>query len=821
MNTYVDVILPLPLNRVFTYSIPLHFANEVFIGSRIIVQFGKKKFYTAIVTNMHNNTPQTYSTKDIYAILDSKPIVTTIQLKLWHWLASYYMCSIGEVYKAAIPSGLKIESETIVSANDDFEEDETNRLKEKESVILDLVASKEKLSISEIERISGYNNILPVIKSLLEKEALLITEQLKKSYKVKFERCVRLTIPRNDQDKLRTTFDELERSKKQFKLLLKYLDLSGYMQKGELKEVTKRDLIEKADVSNAVIKALTDKGILEIYQRELSRLDVSQVDKEPLKMLNDAQQTALKEIDESFENKDVVLFHGVTSSGKTEVYMHLIEEVVARGEQVLFMVPEIALTTQLTERLKKVFGDKLAIYHSKFTDNERVEIWNTLLNENSIQIVIGVRSSLFLPFRNLGLVIIDEEHEATYKQQDPAPRYNGRNAAMVLSAFHNGKTLLGSATPSIESFYNAKIGKYGYVELTTRHENVELPFVHAVDLRKERAEKTMLSHFSKPLASGIRRNIENGSQTIIFQNRRGFAPMVECSMCGWVPRCEHCDVSLTYHKSSKSLSCHYCGYSIVMPDACPSCSNHSIESLGLGTEKIEEEITTLFKGAKVSRMDLDTTRTKKAYENIIKEFQENNTNILVGTQMISKGLDFHNVSLVGIINADMIMNYPDFRAHERAFQMMVQVAGRAGRRLQRGEVIIQTSSPELPLIKQIMHSDYNGMYETQISERHRFCYPPFYRLIYIYMKHRNEKVVHNRSMMYARYLKSIFGDRVLGPDNPPVARIQSMFIRKIVIKIENEASIKKAKEILMKSKEDLALNPDYKSLIIYFDVDPV
>ena len=821
MSIFADVILPLPLNRVFTYSIPFHFEKEVFIGSRIIVQFGKKKYYTAIVMNIHDNAPNGYTAKEIHAILDSRPIVTQSQLRLWQWIASYYMCSIGEVYKAALPSGLKIESETIVSANDDYEEEEEARLKEKESVILDLVASIEKLSLSEIERISGYNNVLPIIKSLLDKEALVITEQLKKSYKVKFERCVRLTISRTDQQKLRETIDSLERSKKQFALLLKYLDLSGFMRKGELAEVKKKELIEKAGVSNATIKSLIDKGIFEVYQREKSRLEETVTEQEALKILNPYQESALSLIDENFKSKDVVLFHGVTSSGKTEVYMHLIEEVVESGRQVLFMVPEIALTTQLTERLKKVFGDKLAIYHSKFTDNERVEIWNKLLNEDSIRIVIGVRSSLFLPFRNLGLVIIDEEHEATYKQQDPAPRYNGRNTAMVLASLQGGKTLLGSATPSVESFYNAMTGKYGYVELTRRHENVELPYVHAIDMRKERAEKTVVSHFSRPLASGIRKNIETGVQSIIFQNRRGFAPMVECSMCGWVPRCEHCDVSLTYHKSTKSLSCHYCGYSIVMPDSCPSCKNHSLMSLGLGTEKLEEEITSIFHGAKVSRMDLDTTRTKKAYENIISDFQENRTNVLVGTQMVSKGLDFHNVSLVGIINADTIMNYPDFRAHERAFQMMVQVAGRAGRRQQRGEVIIQTNSPELPLIRQIINSDYRGMYETQIAERQRFCYPPFYRLIYIYIKHRDEKIVHNRSMMYAKYLRSVFGDRVLGPDNPPVARIQSMFIRKIVIKIENEASISKAKEILMKSREDLLQNPDFKSLLIYFDVDPV
>ena len=821
MSTFAEVILPLPLNKVFTYSIPDYMINDVYIGSRIIVQFGKKKFYTAIVMNIHHRIPLDYQPKDIYAVLDSKAIVTPIQLKLWQWIASYYMCSIGEVYKAAIPSGLKIESETMVCVNDDFEEDEEHKLSNRESVIFDLVAGKDKISISEIERISGIANILPVIKSLLEKDALIISEQLKKSYKVKFERCVRLTVSRDDQDRLRKIFDELTRSKKQFTLLLKYIDMSAFMQKGELREVTKKDLLEKTGISNAVLKSLVDKGIMELYQREKSRLEQTDDEIESLKTLNENQEKSLSEIKDMFKERDVVLFHGVTGSGKTEVYMHLIEETIARGEQVLFMVPEIALTTQLTERLRNVFGKQLAIYHSKFTDNERVEIWNNLLNSDEIKIVIGVRSSLFLPFRNLGLVIVDEEHEATYKQQDPAPRYNGKNCAMVLSAFHYGKCLLASATPSIESYFNAITGKYGYVELSSRHENVELPYIHAVDVRQQRADKMMISHFTRDLASRIRRNIEEGSQSIIFQNRRGFAPMIECGMCGWVPRCEHCDVSLTYHKSQKSLTCHYCGFTLPMPHECPSCKNHALTSLGLGTEKLEEEITQIFKGAKVSRMDLDTTRTKKAYENIITEFQSNKTNILVGTQMVSKGLDFNNVSLVGIINADTIMNYPDFRSHERAFQMMVQVAGRAGRRKQRGEVIIQTSNPESSLIKQIIRNDYRGMYDVQIAEREQFCYPPFYKLIYIYLKHKDESIVDSRAKMYAQYLRSIFGERILGPDNPPVARMHSLHIRKIMIKIENEASISKAKSILLNSLDEMRKEPKFKSMMVYFDVDPM
>ena len=821
MIQFADVILPLPVNRYFTYRIPAEMLDSVHIGSRVIVPFGRKKYYTAIVVSLHMAAPKEYETKDIYAMLDANPVLRHPQLKLWEWIAQYYMCSVGEVYKAALPSGLKIESETLVSLNDDYEEDPDNRLKERELQLVALLGSKERMSVAELEKESGLKNLLPVIKSLLDKEAVFISEELKKSYRPKQESYVRLLVGRSDQDRLRTLFDDLSRSKKQLALLMKFMELSHFMQRGDLIEISKKDLLEKAAVTPAVLNGLVGKGVMEIYKKEISRVDRSVLETQPVYPLNEHQQRAWNDINTHFRDKQVVLLHGVTSSGKTEVYIHLMEEVIRQGRQVLFMVPEIALTTQLTDRLQRVFGRKLAIYHSKFSDSERVEIWNNLLLHDEIRIVLGVRSSVFLPFKDLGLVIVDEEHEATYKQQDPAPRYHGRNVALVLASMHGAKTVLGTATPAVETYYNALEGKYGLVELTARHEEIALPEIVAVDIKELKRKKRMISHFSPLLAEKIHQSLARKEQVILFQNRRGFAPMVECALCAWVPKCNYCDVSLTYHKYQKQLTCHYCGYTIDVPAVCPSCGNPSLITRGFGTEKIEEEITEIFPESKVARMDLDTTRTKKAYENIITGFQQQKTNVLVGTQMISKGLDFDHVSVVGILNADSMMNYPDFRAHERAYQMMAQVAGRAGRRNKQGEVILQTSVPQHPLILQVINNDYAGMYREQLKERELFHYPPFYRLIYIYMKHRDEKVLDELSTNYAHHLRAVFGNRILGPDNPPVARVQSLFIRKIVLKVELSASIQRAKELLLSTRNEMMADERFKSLIFYYDVDPI
>lgn len=821
MTQFADIILPLPVHRYFTYIIPEEMLESVHPGSRVIVPFGKKKYYTGIVASLHNIRPREYEMKEIFSVLDSAPILRHPQLKFWEWIAGYYMCSVGEVYKAALPSGLKLESETVVSLNDEYEEDPDNRLREREITVLDAFGDKERLSVTELEKTSGIGNILPVVKSLLEKQAILISEEIKKSYKPKQESYVRLTVDRSDTERLHSLFDEFGRSRKQLALLMKYMELSHFMQpRVSLAEVSRKELLEKSGVSLGVLKGVLDKGILEVYQKEISRMEAVNLQTEALYDLNANQQQAYQEILTSFREKEVTLLHGVTSSGKTEVYIHLIREVLKNGRQVLFLVPEIALTTQLTTRLQRVFGSQLAVYHSKFSDNERVEIWNEMLNGDRIRIVLGVRSSVFLPFRDLGLVIVDEEHEATYKQQDPAPRYNGRNAALVLASLHGAKALLGTATPAVETYFNAQSGKYGLVELNARHEDLALPRIVAVDLQEMKRKKRMISHFTPQLAQKIHQTLENKEQVILFQNRRGFAPMVECALCAWIPKCQNCDVSLTYHKGKKQLTCHYCGYTLDLPPTCPACGHVSLVARGFGTEKIEEEITQIFPEAQVARMDLDTTRSKKAYESILHAFQQQKTNVLVGTQMISKGLDFDHVSVVGILSADTMMNYPDFRAHERAYQMMAQVSGRAGRKNKQGEVILQTAQPQHPLIHQVINNDYIGMYNDQLRERKQFHYPPFYRLIYIYMKHRNEETLDELSRAYAQRLRMIFGDRILGPDNPPVARVQSLFIRKIVLKVELAASVVKAKELLLASRQDMMADERFKSLIFYYDVDP-
>ncbi len=819
---YADLVLPLALSQYFTYEITPEMKDSIDIGSRVVVPFGKgNKFYTGIVVSLHNTAPKEYETKAIYSILDPKPILRQPQLKLWEWIADYYMCSVGEVFKAAIPAGLKIDSETQLTLNNEFVEDESDRLNKKESAILDALSATEKMTVGQIEKSTKLKNLLPAVRGLMEKMAIVLSEEIKFKYKPKVEPCVRMTVDRNDQDTLREIFDSLMRSQKQLAVLMKLLELSRFMHNADLVEVTKKDLLEQSAVTAAVLKSLETKGYVEVYNREVTRLATSADIVQDVYDLNEKQQVAFDEINTSFKDKQTVLLHGVTSSGKTEVYIHLIKEILEQGKQALLMVPEIALTTQLSMRLERVFGKKLAIYHSKFSDNERVEIWKKLLETDEVKVVLGVRSSVFLPFNNLGLIIVDEEHEPTFKQQDPAPRYHGRNVAMVLASLHGAKTLLGTATPSVESYYNATTGKYGLVELTARHQAIMLPEIVAVNTQELKKRKQMISLFSPLLLHKMNMSLQNQEQAILFQNRRGFAPMIECDLCAWVPKCIHCDVSLTYHKGLRQLTCHYCGYSIEVVHVCPACGNPDLVPKGFGTEKIEEEITRVLPSSRVVRMDLDTTRTKSAYERIITNFQQRKSNVLIGTQMISKGLDFDHVKVVGILNADSMLNFPDFRAHERAFQMLTQVAGRAGRKHKQGEVIIQTSQPEHKLIRQVINNDYKGMYAKELDERKAFKYPPFYRLIYIYMKHKDEKLLNELATTYANYLRRIFGNRVLGPDNPPVARVQSLFIRKVMLKVEIDAPISRAKEILLQSRIDMLRDPRFKSLIFYYDVDPL
>ncbi|MDK7683933.1 primosomal protein N' [Bacteroides fragilis] len=819
MKKYVDVILPLPLPRCFTYSLPDEGAEEVQIGCRVVVPFGRKKYYTAIVRNVHHYAPTEYEVKEISTVLDTSPILLPGQSRFWEWLADYYLCTQGDVYKAALPSGLKLESETIVEYNPDFEADAP--LSEREQLVLDLLAKEPEQCVTKLEKESGLKNILTVIKSLLDKEALFVKEELRRTYKPKTEARVRLAADASGEENLRRIFDELERAPKQLALLMKYVELSGVLGGGASKEVSKKELLQRASASPAIFNGLVEKQIFEVYYQEIGRLNRLVGKTVELNVLNEYQQRAYHEIMQSFQEKNVCLLHGVTSSGKTEVYIHLIEETLRQGRQVLYLLPEIALTTQITERLKRVFGSRLGIYHSKFPDAERVEIWQKQLTEEGYDIILGVRSSVFLPFRNLGLVIVDEEHENTYKQQDPAPRYHARNAAIVLASMYGAKTLLGTATPSVETWQNATTGKFGWVELKERYKEIQLPEIIPVDIKELHRKKRMTGQFSPLLLQYVREALDNKQQVILFQNRRGFAPMIECRTCGWVPKCKNCDVSLTYHKGINQLTCHYCGYTYQLPRSCPACEGVELMHRGFGTEKIEDDVKLIFPEASVARMDLDTTRTRSAYEKIIADFEQGKTDILIGTQMVSKGLDFDHVSVVGILNADTMLNYPDFRSYERAFQLMAQVAGRAGRKNKRGRVVLQTKSIDHPIIRQVMTNDYEDMVAGQLAERQMFHYPPYYRMVYVYLKNRNETLLDVMAHTMAEKLRALFGNRILGPDKPPVARIQTLFIRKIVVKIEQNAPMSRARELLLRVQREMIEDERFKSLIVYYDVDPM
>jgi primosomal protein N' (replication factor Y) len=817
---YIDVILPLALANTYTYRISGEMAMLARVGMRIIVPFGKKKFYTGLVYELHNREPEHVEVKEVISLLDKEPVVRKNQLKFWLWIADYYQCTLGEVFKAALPSGLKLESETIISIVADYIAD--SPLKPKEQQFLDLLSSSGQMKINELSKEMSVKNILPLVKKLMDAGAVEIREEIKERYKPKTETYVKLTDTYSQSGKLEELFESLSRTKKQLDLLMFYLSYSNFFQEKERKEVTKKELLEKSGISLSVLNVLQEKGIMEAYRKEKGRLDLSDLSGlQSGHSLSDEQQKAYSEILALYREKQTVLLHGVTSSGKTEVYIHLIEEVLKQGKQVLFLLPEIALTTQITSRLKKVFGNKLGIYHSRFPDAERVEIWNNLLFNKGYQIILGVRSSVFLPFRELGLVIVDEEHENTYKQFDPAPRYHARNASIILASMHGAKVLLGSATPSVESYYNAHTGKYGLVRLLNRYEGIQLPEIMVADIKEARRKKQMKQDFSPLLYKEMKEALERKEQIILFQNRRGFAPYVECCSCSAVPRCKNCDVSLTYHKRNNELVCHYCGYIIPLPEKCPACGNPALESRGFGTEKIEEEIAQVFPEATVGRLDMDTARSRKNYEKIIFDFEKGKIDILIGTQMISKGLDFDRVRVVGVLNADSLLNYPDFRSFERAFQLMAQVAGRAGRRNNRGRVILQTSTPSHPVITQVVNNNYEEMYNVQLDERKLFKYPPFCRLIYIYVKGKDFYMTEKAADLLADNLKTVFGVRVYGPDKPVITRIQNLHIKKIMLKIEVEAPSDKAKKLLREIVNHTLAQGLFKSIFIQVDVDPV
>ncbi len=823
---YVDVILPLPVDGYFTYSVPEEMTDTIEPGTRVVVQFGAKKLYSALVRRVHKQKPEGYETKPIEALLDSEPVVPESCFDLWEWMAGYYHCPIGEVLKAALPSGLKLESETRITYNAEFTEDINNRLTPREELIFEVIRDKKSLSVLELNNSSLKKGTLPVVKELLKKGAIAIEEEISESYKPKKEIYIHLAPEFHDEVRLCRMLDLLVKARKQHVLLTCFLRLKDDF--GELAKVSilKKELLEQCDATPSALNGLLSKGILVAEERTIDRLDQYEGTINPLNELSPAQQKAYDEIIGSFGKNVTTLLHGVTASGKTEIYIKLIEEVMKQGKQALYLLPEIGLTTQIISRLKRFFGNKVGVYHSKFNDAERVEIWNKVLNyeknnEGDHQLIVGARSSVFLPFRDLGLIIVDEEHETSYKQFDPSPRYHARDAAIVLGYLRKLPVLLGTATPAVESYFNALSGKYGLVELTERHKQIDLPMIIPADFKEAYRRKQMRSHLTPELYQEITEALSKNEQVILFQNRRGFSPFVECKLCGWIPKCTHCDVSLTYHKHNNTLVCHYCGYTIANPSTCHSCGNKEISTKGFGTEKIEEELTELFPSANVERMDLDSTRARKAYENIIQRFENGSIDILVGTQMITKGLDFENVSVVGILNADNLLNFPDFRAHERSFQLMAQVSGRAGRKHKQGKVIVQTSEPEHAIIKQVIENDYKAMFNDQIEERKFFNYPPFYRVINIVLKHRDKTELDRIAGEAAKALRSKFGKRLLGPEYPAINRIKQLYMKQMWLKLEREISVTNAKQQMQQILDEVKSRTGNKSIQIIIDVDPM
>lgn len=821
--TYAEVLLPLPLTGFFTYKVPDMMAEAIRPGCRVVVPFGRTKFYTGIVAGLTPRRPEGFETKEISQLLDSEPIVRHPQLKFWEWIADYYLCSTGEVFRAAVPAGLKLESETVVEVNPDFEEDPGDRLGERDLLVMNAVRRvPKKATLAAVARETGFRNTSAIVARLVERDALMVSENLVERYKTRKIEMVEMAIERGDSAALHAAFDSVKGAPKQEKTLLTLIELSGFMRQGsDLCEVTRADLLDRSGVTSPIIIALENKGIVRRRKKEVSRF--AQVSKAtmPMPELTDSQREARDAIIKSWGEKDITLLHGVTSSGKTEVYISLIDRMLRSGRQVLYLVPEIALTTQLTTRLQRVFGPKVIIYHSRFSDSERVELWRRLLTTHEPLVVLGARSALFMPFASLGLIIVDEEHESSFKQQDPAPRYNARDAAMVLAGMHGAKTLLGSATPAVDTYYKALTGRFGLVSLTERYGGSELPRVEIVDMAKARKKREVSGAFSLQLRRLINDAASADRQTILFLNRRGFAPMARCKMCGYVPKCENCDVSLTYHHGIDRLVCHYCGTPYDLPRVCPACREPGLEIIGYGTERIEEEIAASFPDIPVARLDRDTTRNKDDYERIIDEFSAGKDKMLVGTQMVTKGLDFGRVSVVGVINADATINQPDFRSAERAFNMLEQVAGRAGRRGDDGVVAIQTYTPSHPLFGFLVSHDYTGFYNHEIEERRLYNYPPFTRIINIYLKHREQGRLHILAGAYGRRLRELFGNRVFGPEEPHVARIKQMHIMRIMIKIETEASMKKVKHILRETYLEMDAARALNGAQVYYDVDPM
>ena len=814
MQHFIQVILPLSLPQTFTYKVSEAEFEYLKIGMRVAVPFGKSKFYTGLVSELHHNAPTLYEAKEIHQIIDDKPIVTEIQLQHWQWIATYYMCSLGEVYRSALPSGLMLESETIISHKQDFFIDAA-QLSDDEYLLVEALNQQSSLKIQEVISILNKKNVFPIIHALLAKNVISLQEEMIEEYKPKLVRYIRLYPEFNTNEKLEELLLVLKNAQKQKEILLSYFQLHATTKK----PISVKELTEFSGATAAVIKALVDKQIFEEYYIQQDRVSFSDSNKEKVK-LNEFQTKSFQEIETVFTQKEVCLLHGVTASGKTEVYIKLIEQFLEKGNQILYLLPEIALTTQLVSRLTQYFGNKVAVFHSKYSNNERVEVWNQVLNSSEkAQIIIGARSAMFLPFQNLGFIIIDEEHEQTFKQTDPAPRYHARDAAIVLANFHKAKVLLGSATPSIETYFNAQNNKYGLVTLNERFGNAVLPEIQLVDLKDSYFRKKMNGHFSLFLIDSMTEALSNGEQIILFQNRRGYSPVIECMTCGHVPQCPQCDVSLTYHKFKNQLRCHYCGYSMAKPTNCHACSSIDLVSKGFGTEQIELELKALFPEKKIARMDQDTTRGKYAFEKLIDGFKNRETDILVGTQMLAKGLDFDNVSLVGILNADSMLYFPDFRAFERSFQMMTQVSGRAGRSDKKGKVIIQTYNPNHNIIQQVTQNDYVSMYKEQLYERKIYNYPPYYKLVKLTLKQKDFEKLKEGSMWLFQVLKQQFDFPVLGPEEPPVSRVRNEYIRTILIKIPSDRPLGSTKKTIQKILNSFESVSQYRAIKVAINVD--
>ena len=817
---FVEVILPLSLAKTFTYSVSETEFHYIKKGMRVAVPFGKSKIYTALVIQIHQNKPELYEAKEIHQILDERPIVTEIQIAHWQWIASYYMCAIGDVYRGAMPSALLLESETLISQKTDSFID-TSLLSDDEFLVYEALQQQSSLKIQDIISILNKKNIFPVIQKLVDRNILVLQEEIQESYKPKLVRYVRLHPKYESNQGLSELLETLKNANKQREIVLRYFQLSASEKtQGQAKPITVKKLVEAANSSSAIVKALIEKEIFEDYFLQEDRVNFNGKIREDELQLSATQQTAYEEIKERFTQKEVCLLHGVTSSGKTEIYIKLIEEYLVTGKQILYLLPEIALTTQLVGRLRTYFGNKVAVFHSKYNNNERIEVWNQVVqNSEKAQVVIGARSALFLPFQNLGFIIVDEEHEPTFKQVDPAPRYHARDAAIVLAYSHKAKVLLGSATPSIETYFNAKSDKFGLVEISKRFGNVMMPNIELVDLKDKYFRKKMTGHFSDVLIEEITNALSLGEQVILFQNRRGYSPIIECITCGHVPQCQQCDVSLTYHKHKNQLRCHYCGYTMAKPKHCQACSSVDLTTKGFGTEQIEQELISIFPNSKIGRMDQDTTRGKFGFEKIIDSFKNREMDILVGTQMLAKGLDFDNVSLVGIMNADNMLYHPDFRAFERSFQMMTQVAGRAGRSEKQGKVIIQTYNPNHNTIQQVTNNDYLGMYTEQLYDRQIYKYPPYFRIIKLTLKQRDFDKLKDGSMWLYQVMRQNLDMPVLGPEEPVISRIRNEYIRTIIVKIPQNTSIGNTKKMIQKILNSFEAVAQYRAIKVTSNVD--